>query len=71
MDLLEKRFGTIAVENDWISKSQLKEALELQVNENIDGQEHRLIGSILSDLGYMNDDQTHRVLLHLEGQNAV
>ena len=59
---LEKRFGTIAVEKGFITLQQLVDALEIQVRENLAGAKHRLIGEILSDLGFLTQPQIKEVL---------
>jgi hypothetical protein len=59
---LEKRFGVIAVEKGYITADQLFEAMMIQLKENLDGWEHRLLGKILFDLGYMSSDQIREVL---------
>lgn len=68
MGVLEKRFGTVAVDGKLITQDQLQEALKIQVEDNIAGKEHRLIGVILEDLGYMTKEQISRVLVHLDGR---
>lgn len=67
MSILEKRFGTVAVDNKMITADQLHEALKIQVEDNIEGREHRLVGVILEELGYISKDQTQKILVHLEG----
>ena len=59
---IEKRFGTIAVEKGYITIDQLMDALEVQVRDNLSGKQHRLIGKILYDLGFLTIDQIERVL---------
>lgn len=58
----EKRFGAIAVEKGFISLDQLLEAMRIQITENTEGKNHRLIGQILFDLGFMTFDQIDEVL---------
>ena len=53
----EKRFGTIAIEKGFITKDQLVDALSVQVRENMDDGIHRLIGTILLDMDFMNADE--------------
>ena len=48
------------------SKDQLQKALGIQIEENIEGKKHRLIGNILVDLDYMNEEQTNKILLFLK-----
>jgi len=59
---LEKRFGTIAVEKGFTTKEQIIEAMKQQVGEDLDGKEHRRIGSILYSLGYITIPQINEVL---------
>jgi hypothetical protein len=59
---LEKRFGTVAVEKGFTTKEHILEAMRLQVEENLDGKEHRRIGSILYSLGSITLPQINEVL---------
>lgn len=59
---LEKRFGTIAVEKGFTTKEQVLQAMNVQVCEDLDGKEHRRIGSILYSLGYITIPQINVVL---------
>ena len=43
----EKRFGMIAIEKGYISPEDLNEALKVQVREEIEIGNHRLLGAIL------------------------
>lgn len=58
----EKRFGTVAVESGLITKAQLLEALTVQATENIQEGRHRLLGEILVDLGYLDEEGVQQVL---------
>ncbi len=60
-----RRFGTIAVKNKFISKNQLKEAMVEQLEEDLSGKEHRLIGAILFAKGWMTWEQVDLVLKEL------
>ncbi|MBA4392867.1 MAG: hypothetical protein C0407_04875 [Desulfobacca sp.] len=60
-----RRFGTIAVKNNFISKIQLKEAMIEQLEEDLSGKEHRLIGAILFERGWMTWEQVDLVLKEL------
>ncbi len=66
MSMLEKRYGMTAIENGFITKGQLKEALDIQIEENIEGKRHRLIGNILLDLDYISPEQSNKILLFLK-----
>lgn len=57
-----RRFGTIAVKNGFISKDQLKEAFVEQLEDDLSGERHRLIGAILYEKGWMTWDQVEKVL---------
>ena len=59
---LERRFGTVAVEKGFTTKEQILEAMKQQVEEDLDGKEHRRIGSILYSLGYITIPQINEVL---------
>ena len=65
---VEPRFGDIAVSKGFITVEHLVEAMTQQIKEDAAGQNHRLIGEILADLGYMNKDQVRRTLDILKGQ---
>jgi len=62
VDSYKKRFGTIAVEKRFITDTQLMEAIEIQIRDDMEGKEHRLIGTILFEQGYMNTKQVDGVL---------
>jgi DNA-binding NtrC family response regulator len=62
IDRMEKRFGIIAVEKGFITTEQLFEALRIQVREDIERGEHRLIGRIFLDQGLMTFSQIDEVL---------
>jgi hypothetical protein len=59
---IEKRFGTIAIKKGYITLGQLMDALEVQVQEDLAGKKHRLIGKILYDQGFLTIEQIQRVL---------
>ena len=62
IEQLEKRFGTVAAEKGFITKDELIEAMNIQVKEDIEGKKHRLIGTILFDLGAITLQQVDEVL---------
>lgn len=59
---LEKRFGDFAVQNGFITEEQLAEAMMIQIEEDLCGLEHRLVGQILLSLGYIDETQILKVL---------
>jgi hypothetical protein len=60
-----RRFGTVAVGNGFITRDQLKAAFIEQVEEDLNGQGHRLIGTILYEKGWMTWEQVDVVLKEL------
>ena len=61
-DLMEKRFGVVAIEKGFITRDQLLEVLEIQIDEEIEKGERRVIGAILVEKGYMNLLQVQEAL---------
>jgi hypothetical protein len=59
---LQKRFGFVAVEKGFITAEQLLDALQIQAIENIEQSEHRLIGQILLEKGYISEEELDAVL---------
>jgi hypothetical protein len=60
--MLDKRFGAVAIDKGFISLEQLFEAMKIQIREDTEGIEHRLIGQILWEKGYINSQQINEVL---------
>jgi hypothetical protein len=65
IEVRDKRFGVVAVDKGFINNEQLFEALRAQVEENLSGKPHRLIGHILIALGYLTHEQAEQVLLEM------
>ncbi len=59
---LEKRFGVLAVEKRLVTADQVIDALRIQVMEDIEQGEHRLIGRILLEQGLLTLSQIDEVL---------
>lgn len=59
------RFGQIAVEKGFITPEQLKLALSEQVDDDLIGNSHRVIGSIFFDKGWMTFQEIESVLKEL------
>ena len=59
---MERRFGITAIKMGFITQDQLMEALRIQVSENLELKPHRILGVILSEMGYMNKSQIKMVL---------
>lgn len=60
--LTQKRFGMLAVEKHFVTKEQVTEALQIQVDENMSQGIHRQIGAILFDQGRMDAGQVQIIL---------
>lgn len=60
-----RRFGTIAVKRGFVSADQVKEAFLEQLDDDLNGRNHRLIGTILSEKELMTWAQIDRVLKEL------
>ena len=59
---LEKRFGTIAIKKGFVEPEHIFEAMEIQIREDLEGSEHRLIGQILWEKGYITTQQIDEVV---------
>ncbi|MGA9176566.1 MAG: hypothetical protein WBZ05_04925 [Desulfobacterales bacterium] len=59
---LDKRFGAVAIDKGFITLENLIEAMKIQILENIKGLDHRLIGQILWEEGYIKTEQINEVL---------
>ena len=60
---IDKRFGTIAVEKGFITKEELFEVIKIQISDELQNNERRLIGQILYDKGHITTDQIDDVLI--------
>ena len=59
---LDKRFGTVAIEKGFVEPEHIFDAMEIQILENLEGSEHRLIGQILWEKGYITTEQIDEVV---------
>jgi hypothetical protein len=64
-------FGRISVDLGFITEEQLEEATDQQVEESLFNNHHRLIGSILSEHGWITDNQIDIVLFELFEQRQL
>ena len=55
-------FGQIAIWKGFITEQQLEEALDEQISHNLINDNHKLIGEILLEKGWMTRDQIAIVL---------
>lgn len=56
------RFGTIAVALGYLTRSQLMHGLDIQVDDDLSGRPHRVIGAISFDQGWMTPSEIDLVL---------
>jgi len=59
---LDKRFGAVAIEKGFITPEHLLEAMKIQILESLGVSDHRLIGQILWEEGYIKSEQINEVL---------
>ncbi|MFC1533356.1 hypothetical protein ACFL7M_08345 [Thermodesulfobacteriota bacterium] len=67
---IETRFGIIAVDKGFIT-TELIEALRIQVMGNIEKNEHKLIGTILLDIGLVTNEQINEIVKELAKKRKV
>jgi len=60
-----QRFGAVAVHRGFVTLDQVKLAMNEQLDDDLNGREHRLLGTILHDHGWLSDHQIEAVLLEL------
>ncbi len=56
------RFGQLAVEMEYVTPEQLKQALADQVDDNLTGRQHRILGTIFFEKGWMTPGQVESVV---------
>ncbi len=56
------RFGTIAVESGLLTPEQVKQALDEQVDDDLAGRPHRVIGAICFSHGWLTPRQIEQIL---------
>ena len=59
---LDLRFGSIAVKKGFIKSEQLIEVLSIQATENVENNQHRIIGTILREKEYLSIEQIDEIL---------
>lgn len=63
------RFGAIAVLKGFVTIDEVKEAIMDQVEDDLSGCEHRLLGNILFERGLITENQIETVMLELGKQS--
>ena len=59
-------FGSVALRLCLTNKEQLEEALAIQDEEDKAGKEHRLLGLIMLEMGYLTTTELIEVLRHID-----
>ena len=59
---IEIRFGIVAIDMGFITAEQLIESLRTQVIGDIEQKEHKLIGTILLEMGLVTREQIDKVV---------
>ncbi len=65
IETYEERFGNIAIAKGFITPEELLSALRIQVQEETEKKQHRLIGQILLEQGVISGEQIQQVLAEL------
>jgi BMFP domain-containing protein YqiC len=68
---IETRFGIIAIDKGFITAEQLIEALRTQVIGDIEQKEHKLIGTILLEMGLVTREQIDEVVKELANKRMI
>jgi len=61
-DLELHRFGSIAVYRKYVTLEQVQQALAKQIEDNVNGGKHRLLGDILLEKNWITDEQVESIL---------
>jgi len=56
------RFGSIAVYRKYVTLEQVQLALAKQMEDNINGRRHRLLGDILLENNWITEEQVESIL---------
>jgi len=56
------RFGSIAYQRKYVTKEQIQEALAEQVEDNVSGRPHRLLGTIFREKEWLTEEQEKSIL---------
>lgn len=59
------RFGSIAVFRGYVTLQQIQEGLSEQVEDNVHGKPHRLLGTILRARGWITAEQEKSILAEM------
>ncbi len=60
------RFGSIAYQRRYLTKKQIQEGLAEQVEDNLSGRPHRLLGRIFREKGWLTEEQENSILAAMD-----
>ncbi|HSL98604.1 MAG TPA: hypothetical protein VK944_00560 [Candidatus Limnocylindria bacterium] len=63
------RFGSIAYHRKYVTREQIQQALAEQVDDNVSGRPHRLLGTIFREKGWLTNEQEKLILDEMSGGN--
>ena len=66
-----KKFGELAVDLGLIDSIQLQECLNIQAQQNLSGQNHRVLGQIMIAQGYLMRSQIGMILKQQEESMSI
>ncbi len=61
-----KPFGQIAVEMGFVTQAQVKQALEIQKDEDARKAPHRLLGIIMLEAGFLSSEEMIQILKYYQ-----
>lgn len=64
------RFGSVVVYRGYASLRQVQQALAEQVEDDVNGRPHRLLGTILREKGWITEDQEKSILKEMFGDGG-
>jgi hypothetical protein len=64
------RFGSIAYHRRYVTREQIQQALAEQVEENLSGKPHRLLGTIFREKGWLTEEQEKSILDEMDLGNS-
>lgn len=61
-----QRFGSLAHQLGYVTLKQVQSALAAQIEDDITGQEHRLLGTIFREKGWITQKEEEEILARLD-----
>jgi hypothetical protein len=68
LDLKPYRFGRMAIFRGYVTLNHVQQALTEQVEDNVNGRSHRLLGKILREKGWITEEQEESILKEMSGE---